>query len=249
MISIKRLNTDKYSWLKNSNFYKNIDNFDEDIYLEYCSKYTKDIKKYLRVINLWGVTYFPKEFIDLFYKTKPLKEISELFESTQDLLYEFLMESLFADDIFYWAVKRNQLSFLKNLYDCGLEINCVLRINNLEIFNFLYEMGFKIDKYMMIAAFYKDIEILKYVHELFEKPHFGFYIDKNKIPSENFFYIKKFAAYNILKERYTRLRIRCGEMEKDVYLSGTFLKGETFFEEKVEKIGWYVFRNGKYVYT
>uniref|UniRef100_A0A6C0AES8 Ankyrin repeat protein n=1 Tax=viral metagenome TaxID=1070528 RepID=A0A6C0AES8_9ZZZZ len=203
MISIKRLNTDKFSWLQNSHFYKNIDNFDEPVYLEYCSKYTKDIKKYLRVINLWGVTYFPKEFIYLFYKTKPLKEISELFDSTQDPLYDFLMESLFADDIFYWAVKRNQFKFLRNLHDYGLEINFILGIKNLEIFKFLYDSGFKIDKYMMIAASYKDIEILKYVHELFEKPHFGFYINKYNLPSENFFYIEKFAAYKILKERYT----------------------------------------------
>uniref|UniRef100_A0A6C0ADX0 Uncharacterized protein n=1 Tax=viral metagenome TaxID=1070528 RepID=A0A6C0ADX0_9ZZZZ len=31
MISIKRLNTNKFSWLQNSHFYRNIDNFDEPL--------------------------------------------------------------------------------------------------------------------------------------------------------------------------------------------------------------------------
>uniref|UniRef100_A0A6C0AEW6 Uncharacterized protein n=1 Tax=viral metagenome TaxID=1070528 RepID=A0A6C0AEW6_9ZZZZ len=194
MISIKRLNTNKFSWLQNSHFYKNIDNFDEPVYLEYCSKYTKDIKKYLRVINLWGVTYFPKEFIYLFYKTKPLKEISELFDSTGDPLYDFLIESLFSDDISYWAVKKNQLHFLENLYECGWEIklNCDVAIDNLVILKFLHKIGCKFDEELLNKSMYQDIEIFKYVHEIFDRKKFeSMLIYDPLIPDENQIYIKK----------------------------------------------------------
>lgn len=148
MISIKRLNTNKFSWLQNSEFYKNIDNFEEPIYLEYCSKYTKDIKKYLRVINLWGISYFPKEFLDLFYKTKPLKEISELFNLTQDLSYNFLMLSLITQDISYWGVrdiKRENPNLTINIYDCGwkININDVFGLHNIKILEFLHKIDCK----------------------------------------------------------------------------------------------------------
>ena len=148
MISIKRLNTNKFSWLQNSHFYQNIDNFEEPIYLEYCSKYTKDIKKYLRVINLWGVTYFPKEFLDLFYKTKPLKEISELFDSTGDSSYEFLMLTLITEDMSYFEIRdirRKNFYFMKNIYDQAwkIDVNDIFGLYHLNILKFLHKIDCK----------------------------------------------------------------------------------------------------------
>lgn len=113
-ISIKRLNTHKYEWLKKSYFYESLDS-EEDIYIEYCSKYCKDIKKYLRVINLWGIYYFPKEFFSLFYEVKPLKDITELIESTNSEVYELLLETLFTDEIYDWINRSNKN--VKNLLD------------------------------------------------------------------------------------------------------------------------------------
>ena len=178
-ISIKRLNQSKYSWLKNSIFYKSLDFLDEDeiLNIEYCSKYTKDIKKYLRVINLWGVEYFPKEFLFLFYQTKPLKEITDLVEVTKSNFYEFLLESLFVDDVIHWAIIRGQIDFLKNLYNKDDEENhyrihekadkdCILALNNIEILKYLLENRYVIfHENLLLKACEKDLEVLKYVHE------------------------------------------------------------------------------------
>ena len=162
-ISFKKLDENKFSWLKKSIFYESLYISDEDIYLEYCSKYTKDIKKYLRVINLWGVYYFPKEFLVLFYELKPLKEISELFDITGDKFYEFLIESLFVENVCHYAIQKNQLDFLKNLHDCGYEKTneeCILAFKNIKILRYLIGNGHHYDNEELL---------LEYIAKLFLK--------------------------------------------------------------------------------
>uniref|UniRef100_A0A6C0AE21 Ankyrin repeat protein n=1 Tax=viral metagenome TaxID=1070528 RepID=A0A6C0AE21_9ZZZZ len=87
------------------------------------------------------------------------------------------MESLFAEDICYWAVRKNQLNFLINLKDCGWEIkvNCIFALKNLDILKFLYKSGCEVNKNTLFHALNEDIEILKYVHEIFGKPKILFY--------------------------------------------------------------------------
>ena len=218
-ISIKRLNQSKYSWLKNSIFYKSLDLSDENeiLNLEYCSKYTKDIKKYLRVINLWGIEYFPKEFLNLYYKIKPLKEITELVEVTKSEFYEFLLESLFVDDIIHWTILKEQVQFLKNLYKEDFYFsreNLTLSLNNFEILKHLLENGMKPDEDLLLDASYKDIKFFKYVHEKMGKCKLGhnyflyFYNDKDEKENyirENIDYDDIFSYINIeFENHYTR---------------------------------------------
>ncbi len=170
-ISFKKLDENKFSWLKKSIFYESLDDSDEDIYLEYCSKYTKDIKKYLRVINLWGIYYFPKEFLVLFYKIKPLKEISKLFDITRDKFYEFLRDSLLSDNICHYTIKMNKIDFLKNLYDCGYEktnVDCLLALKNLEILKYLVNNGHYYDRELLLElCLFECFEKLKKMKQLF----------------------------------------------------------------------------------
>ncbi len=47
-----------------------------------------------------------------------------------DKFYQFLRESLFVDNIFYYTIKINKIEFLKNLHDCGYqksEKGCLLK--------------------------------------------------------------------------------------------------------------------------
>lgn len=75
-MNIKKLKKEKYSWLKNSDFYRSLYK-NSKINLEYCSKYTNDINFFIKTIHMWGVNYCPPEFFDLLLKTKILENICD----------------------------------------------------------------------------------------------------------------------------------------------------------------------------
>ena len=50
-MKVSKLNKEKYSWLKDSDLYVNIDLDEKKINFPYCSKYTDDIIVFLNVIN------------------------------------------------------------------------------------------------------------------------------------------------------------------------------------------------------
>lgn len=84
------------------------------------------------------------------------KEISELFDITGDKFYEFLLESLFVENIFHYAIYRNQLDFLKNLHDCGYQKSdkdFLLALNNLNMLKYIVKN----------CNFYDDELLLEYI--------------------------------------------------------------------------------------
>lgn len=95
-MDVKILDTFEYSWLKDSDLYRELDIDDNNLHLNviFCSIYEKNIVKYLDVINFWGVNFLPEEFFDLFFTTKPIDKIKELYNLTHSLLYECLISCL-----------------------------------------------------------------------------------------------------------------------------------------------------------
>uniref|UniRef100_A0A6C0AF58 Ankyrin repeat protein n=1 Tax=viral metagenome TaxID=1070528 RepID=A0A6C0AF58_9ZZZZ len=95
----------KFNWLKNSDFYKSLNGSDNrvednpEINCRLCSKYTKDINEFLDAISFWGVYYLPPEFYILFFNTRPLKKLQDMYERTNNTsnLYEFFIYILKLD--------------------------------------------------------------------------------------------------------------------------------------------------------
>ncbi len=84
-MKIKKLEKEKFSWLKNSDFYPNIDLEDRKIHVIYCSIQEQHINKFLDVTDFWGVNYYPIEFYTLLFKTKPIKKLNEFYKRSHSL--------------------------------------------------------------------------------------------------------------------------------------------------------------------
>ena len=94
---IKLLENSEYSFLKKSDFYKSLDfeeinnNEEFELNIEFCSKDTKDINLFIRIIDLWQVTYCPEEFYNLILKEKPLETLEYLLSITGSKFIKFLI--------------------------------------------------------------------------------------------------------------------------------------------------------------
>ena len=117
IFTLELLDTEQYSYLKDSEFYESLDisqkkyklpslDFEEEEEDEdededeedieelscpyICSKNTENIILFLDTINFWGVRNKPPEFYELLFKIKPLEKLEEIIESTKDKYYKFL---------------------------------------------------------------------------------------------------------------------------------------------------------------
>ena len=90
------LESKKYSWLKNSDFYTSLNHEDleNDLEIIYCSIYTEDINLFLNVSDIWCVNYLPSNFFDLLLKTKPIKKLEEMYERNKSEKIKFLISLL-----------------------------------------------------------------------------------------------------------------------------------------------------------
>lgn len=114
-MKIENLEKEKYSWLKNSDFYHSIDLEEEEIDVPYCSKYTQDPVVLLEVTNFWGVYSYPLEFFDCMLNTIPRKKLRiklfDLVEVTKSNFYIFLLKLL----------EMDEEEKYRNMYDISVE--------------------------------------------------------------------------------------------------------------------------------
>uniref|UniRef100_A0A6C0AF93 DUF3447 domain-containing protein n=1 Tax=viral metagenome TaxID=1070528 RepID=A0A6C0AF93_9ZZZZ len=142
---LKKLKKYNYRWLKNSFFYKNLDiNLDinfETINVPFCSKNSKDIFLYFKVIDFWEVYLHPKHFFDLIFSNKD--EALKILEDMQNSkLYDFLrsvLKSKYLDTDFpIFACKYELpeiLLYSKNKYKFSYNmINIIIKSKNFELF-------------------------------------------------------------------------------------------------------------------
>ena len=112
-MKLNLLNKEKYSWLKYSFFYKNLDETG-DLDVIYCSKYSNDIKLYIKVIIFWGVTYCPQSFYRLFFYTIKYELLTEKFK-LKTFLDDFISRTHSDFLIFLRECLPNKSSKLENL--------------------------------------------------------------------------------------------------------------------------------------
>lgn len=94
-MKISFLENDKFSWLKKSYFYENLDLNDEDeLEVPYCSKYTTNIDLYIDVTHFWGMKSYPNEFYDLLLEKNPINKLQFMFDLTKSKFYKFLLNVL-----------------------------------------------------------------------------------------------------------------------------------------------------------
>lgn len=140
--SIKKLKKYNYRWLKNSFFYKNLDiSSEETVNVPFCSKNSKDIFLYFKVIDFWEVYLPPKHFFDLIFSNK--EQALEILEDMQNSkFYDFLrsvLKSKYLDKDFpIFACKYELpeiLLYSKNKYTFSYEIvDIIIKSKNFELF-------------------------------------------------------------------------------------------------------------------
>ena len=131
-MKLSLLNKEKYSWLKFSLFYRNLDTEEPDaLNVIYCSKYSNNIKLYIKVIMFWCVNYCPYGFYELFLYTIKYELLTEKFklkfflekenEKTPSEFFSFLIECINNKyeksyrELFYIAIKHSQIDFMNFL--------------------------------------------------------------------------------------------------------------------------------------
>ena len=178
-MKIIKLEKEEYIWLKDSDFFQNIDQNDmeNDIDIIYCSIFEHDHFLILDVINIWGVNYLPQEILStIFYfpeKTELINKLKELYENTNSDLYEFFIDFLednignplnesaekgFLDILIYFS--KNGFFWNKNTCICAA------KGGHLKCLKYSHENGCPWDEYTCTtAALHGKIECLKYAHE------------------------------------------------------------------------------------
>ena len=191
-LTLKLLEKNEYSWLKNSDYYSGlyISEETEEINTIYCSKDIENIQIFLKVIDFWGINYIPKEFFKLFLSDK-VKSKEALLDMNNYKFHMFLRESLtlenkkiefpilaikydFIDALTY----TNKRRFVWNKKTSRFAFEC----NNLKILSYLLENNCPV--YTNIYNYIKintSVECIKYLHDK------GFKWDKNhcQIAAEN----------------------------------------------------------------
>ena len=178
MLNLQLLDTDGYSWLKNSDFYLGIDLESEDlINIEYCSFNESDSNKYLEVINLWGVNIYPNELYPIIFANPPIDKLKEFISITHSKRYEFLLELCESANIGKCsvAIKYNELECLKYLYPLEYDYATTERMceiasafGSLECMKYLLTINKNINfkDCLCLSIHNKHINILKYIHEI-----------------------------------------------------------------------------------
>ena len=171
-MKLKKLEKNKYSWIKNSDFFKNIDIEEKKIKAIYCTKFTKNINEFLDTIHFWGVYKYPPEFYKLILETKPINRLKELYElSCYDKKYRFLIEIINVPkkNLASRGASYGFLDFLEFCYENKLpwnEITCENCSNNLECIKFVHDHGCAWNKRSMENACYTgNIEVVIYLNE------------------------------------------------------------------------------------
>ena len=218
---LKFLDEKNYSWLKKSFLYEShfLDQIKEleneyneeemskklydlnnealsDVY--YCSKNNTDFKKYLNVINHWGVYFLPKEFFNLLEENKSfniLEEIQNLYDQTHDPLYKFLIEFCESTDenLHVLIIKNKRLDAFKWLINTDIDkpdnlCNYVAKIGDITMLKYACKY-FPIPKNCInYAAMSKNTECFNFILE-----------NDEKIDSDSVNYIILSGNYEIFK--------------------------------------------------
>ena len=174
------LETEEYSWLKNSDFYntlKNNDSSEEEnkqLIGLICPKNTKFINKFLDTGKFWMVNYYPPEFFTLLFKTIPKKYLEELFLQTGEPFYRFLAECLntIKDELTNIIVKHDRLDFLiwsnENNFNIDKDtVNIAILNESLICLTYLHENGYISVKFDIcrLSAEHGKLKSLKFGHE------------------------------------------------------------------------------------
>ena len=177
-MKISKLKKKEFFWLKDSDFYRNIDqDGNEQIDIIYCSIFEKDPIKILNVINIWGVNFIPRKLLFTIFnyskKLKVLKKLKDLYENTNYDLYKFFIDFIEKkiDDPLNLSVEKGFLDLLIYFHKIKYiwnENTCELAAENgkLECLKYLHENGCNWDSYTCkLAAKNGHLECLKYAHE------------------------------------------------------------------------------------
>ena len=147
-MKISKFKKDKYFWLKDSDFYQNIEEGGGDIKIIYCSIKEKDPFLILDVINIWGVNFIPKEFLFIIFncqhKPEIIYKLKDLYGITNSELYKFFID------------------FLENKIDNPLNLSA--QKGFLDILIYFFEVQTNAILFN-IASQYGQLKILKYLHE------------------------------------------------------------------------------------
>uniref|UniRef100_A0A6C0AG92 Ankyrin repeat protein n=1 Tax=viral metagenome TaxID=1070528 RepID=A0A6C0AG92_9ZZZZ len=181
-MNLNIINNKNFSWLKNSEFYKNLNlDIEGDLDIKYCSIDTEDINLFLDVGHFWGVNHYPKEFFNLIFETKPVKHLKKFYDLTHSFFYSLLISLIYMspknlkNKMASRAVKYNYMDLLEyseinnsRLYN----IACIY--DRFEIIKYLFEKKLPFHHNSMnCAAYHGRLEILR------------FFMKNNLLPSEN----------------------------------------------------------------
>ena len=200
--TLELLETEEYTWLKNSDFYNTLNNTEEEeeeneeeeneeednpnkneqLLGLICTKNTQDINIFLDTGKFWMVNYYPKEFFSLLLKTKPKKYLDELFLQTGEPFYRFLAECLNTnkDELTNIIVKNDRLDFLiwanENNFNIDKDtVNIAIINESLFCLKYLHGNGFISIKFDIcrLSSEHGRLKSLKFGHEN------GYHWDKN----------------------------------------------------------------------
>uniref|UniRef100_A0A6C0AF24 Uncharacterized protein n=1 Tax=viral metagenome TaxID=1070528 RepID=A0A6C0AF24_9ZZZZ len=173
-MNLNIINNTEFSWLKNSEFYRNLNQEDlEDLDIKYCSIHTEDINLFLNVGHFWGVNHYPKEFFSLVFKNKPIKHLKKLYDLTHSFFYSLLISLIsmspknFKNKMSFRAIKYNYIDLLDYSEISNIRLyNIACKYNRFEIIKFLFEKKLPFHHSSMNwAVYYGRFEILQFFSE------------------------------------------------------------------------------------
>ena len=227
IFTLKDLDSKKYEWLKNSDFYREFsteedENEEEILDVKFCSKNEKNIRFFFDVINFWGINYLPKEFYYLLYedKTNFIDYLSNLKESVVSDLYKFLItfKNTLKENLSSLAVTYNRIDCLEflinyNLFTIGTQeknlCNISAKNGNLDVFRFCLENGENIeDVNAIISCYGGNLDILKISLQ-----------NGSKLSSKCFMYSSIMGHLDIIKYLFKN---ECPLDEDSLYYASTY---------------------------
>ena len=221
-MKISKLGKDKYKWLKNSEFYFQIDLEDTKIDVPYCSINETDVELLLKVINFWGVKKFLPQFLDLIFDTDNIHIIEYYHEVTKSKFYgtihKIICLLLVSKDLFHKkaleiSVENNEIDLVEyfllekdsfsKFCDKNETLLWSIKNKNLEIFKLLHLNDFSFFPEMTKSICTREKwDILKYACEngfqITDQDFLDFIVQGNVDCVEYLFIMGFYCKYNAI---------------------------------------------------